>query len=59
MKEILTWKAKEGNRRARALYAIVVEKVPHSLFSQYYRRIKERGKAESLEELREWVAEEA
>ena len=41
------------------LYAIVLEKMPHSVFSQYYRWIKEKGKLESLEELRQWVAEEA
>ena len=41
------------------LYAIVLEKIPQSLLSQYYRWIKEKGKLESLEELRQWVAEEA
>ena len=41
------------------LYAIVLEKIPQSLLSQYYRWVKEKGKLESLEELREWVAEEA
>lgn len=41
------------------LYAIVLEKIPQSLLSQYYRWIKEKGKQESLEELRQWVAEEA
>ncbi|XP_022794997.1 uncharacterized protein LOC111333608 [Stylophora pistillata] len=41
------------------LYAIVLEKIPQSLLSQYYRWVKEKGKLESFEELREWVAEEA
>ena len=41
------------------LYAIVLEKIPQSLLSQYYRWIKEKGKLESLKELRQWVAEEA
>ena len=30
------------------LYAIVLEKIPQSLLSQYYRWIKEKGKQESL-----------
>ena len=41
------------------LYAIVLEKIPQSLLSQYYRWTKEKGKLESLGELRQWVAEEA
>ena len=41
------------------LYAIVLEKLPQALLSQYYRWIKEKGSLESLEELRRWVAEEA
>ena len=41
------------------LNAIVLEKIPQSLLSQYYRWIKEKGKLESLKELRQWVAEEA
>ena len=41
------------------LYAIVLEKLPQVLLSQYYRWIKEKGSLESLEELRRWVAEEA
>ena len=41
------------------LCATVAEKVPHSFLSQYYRWTKEREKVESLEELREWVTEEA
>ena len=41
------------------LYAIVLEKLPQALLSQYYRWIKEKGSLESLEELRLWVAEEA
>ena len=41
------------------LYAIVLEKLPQALLSQYYRWVKEKGSMESLEELRHWVAEEA
>ena len=41
------------------LYTVVLEKIPQSLLSQYYRWIKEKGKLESLEELRQRVAEEA
>lgn len=41
------------------LYAIVLEKLPQPLLSQYYRSIKEKGKVESLDELRHWIAEEA
>jgi len=37
----------------------VLENIPQSLLSQYYRWNKEKGKLESLEELRQWVAEEA
>ena len=41
------------------LCAIVREKLPQALLSQYYQWIKEKGSMESLEELRHWVAEEA
>ena len=41
------------------LCAIVLEKLPQALLSQYYQWIKEKGSMESLEELRHWVAEEA
>ena len=41
------------------LYAIVLEKRPQALLSQYYRCIEKKGSMESLEELRHWVAEEA
>ena len=41
------------------LYAIMLETIPQSLLSQYYRWIKEKEKVESLEELQEWVTEEA
>ena len=41
------------------LYAIVLEKLPQALLSQYYWQIKEKGSMEPLEELRRWVAEEA
>ena len=41
------------------LYAIMLEKLPQVLLSQYYRWIREKGSRESLEELRHWVAEEA
>ena len=45
--------------KGRTLYAIVLEKPPQVLRSQYYRWIKEKRSLESLEELRRWVAEEA
>ena len=41
------------------LCAIVLEKLPQALLSQYYQWIKEKGSMESLEELRHWVTEEA
>ena len=41
------------------LCAIVLEKLPQALLSQYYQWIKEKESMESLEELRHWVAEEA
>ena len=41
------------------LYAIMLEKLPQALLSQYYRCIEKKGSMESLEELRHWVAEEA
>ena len=41
------------------LYAIFLVNLPEALLSQYYRWIKEKGSQESLEELRQWVAEEA
>ena len=40
------------------LYAIMLEKIPQSLHSQYYRWVKEKEKLESLEELQEWIVEE-
>jgi len=47
------------NKHTSDLYAIVLEKILQSLLSQYYKWVKEKGKLESLEELREWVPEEA
>ena len=41
------------------LYAIMLEKLPQALLSQYYRCIEKKGSMESLEELRHWVGEEA
>ena len=41
------------------LYAIMLEKRPQALLSQYYRCIEKKGSMESLEELRHWVGEEA
>jgi len=48
-----------SNLEGGTLYAIVLEKISQSLLSQYYRWINEKGKLESLEELRQWVVEEA
>ena len=58
---VVTLKENKQNSdlEGETLYAIVLEKIPQSLLSQYYRWIMEKGKLESLEELREWVAEEA
>ena len=50
---------KFANLEGGTLYAIVLEKLPQALLSQYYRWVKEKGSKESLEELRHWVAEEA
>ena len=55
LKENKTFADLEGAK----LYAIVLEKRPQALLSQYYRWIKEKGRLESLEELRRWVAEGA
>ena len=50
---------KFANLEGGTLYAIVLEKLPQALLSQYYRWVKEKGSMASLEELRHWVAEEA
>ena len=57
---VVTLKKNKQNSdlEGETLYAIVLEKIPQSLLSQYYRWINEKGKLESLEELRQWVAEE-
>ena len=54
---------KENDRQSDladgTLYTIVLEKIPEKLLSQYYRWIKENRERESLEKLKDWVAEEA
>lgn len=41
------------------LYTIMLEKIPEKLLAQYYRWIKESQEPESLEKLKDWIAEEA
>ena len=41
------------------LYTIILEKIPERLLTQYYRWLKEHSARESLEVLKDWIAEEA
>ena len=41
------------------LYTIILEKIPEHLLTQYYRWLKEHSARESLEALKDWIAEEA
>ena len=41
------------------LYTIILEKIPEKLLAQYYRWIKENQEQESLEKLKDCIAEEA
>ena len=54
---------KENDRQSDlkdgTLYTIILEKIPEKLLAQYYRWIKENQKHESLEKLKDWIAEEA
>ena len=54
---------KENDRQSDlkdgTLYTIILEKIPEKLLAQYYRWIKENQEHESLEKLKDWIAEEA
>ncbi|XP_020910368.2 uncharacterized protein LOC110248201 [Exaiptasia diaphana] len=56
-------KLQENNRKADlevgTLYTIILDKLPEKTISQYYRWVKEQGKTESLNTLKDWTAEEA
>ena len=41
------------------LYTVVLEKIPKSMLSRFYRWVKESGRPESIETLRDWITEEA
>ena len=48
-----------GDSGGGTLYGIVVEKLPENSLKQYYRWVKEQDKDETMETLKERVAEEA
>ena len=54
---------KENDRQSElqdgTLYTIILEKIPEKLLAQYYRWINENQERESLEKLKDWIAEEA
>ena len=54
---------KENDRQSElqdgTLYTIILEKIPEKLLAQYYRWINENQEHESLEKLKDWIAEEA
>ena len=41
------------------LFTVVLEKIPKSMFSRFYRWVKESGRPESIESLRDWITEES
>ena len=41
------------------LYTVVLEKIPKSMLSRFYRWVKESGRLESIETLRDWITEES
>lgn len=41
------------------MYTIILDKIPERLLALYYRWIKENQERESLEKLKNWMAEEA
>ena len=41
------------------LYTVVLEKIPKSMLSRFYRWVKESGRPESIETLRDWITEES
>ena len=50
---------RESDLESGTLRAIILEKIPERLLAQYYRWIKENHYNDSLERLKDWVAEEA
>lgn len=54
---------KENDRQSElqegTLYTIIREKIPEKLLAQYYRWINQNQECESLEKLKDWIAEEA
>lgn len=50
---------RESDLESGVLHTIIVEKIPERLLAQYYRWIKENHHQDSLEKLKDWVAEEA
>ena len=41
------------------LYTVVLEKIPKSMLSRFYRWVKESGRPESIETLRDWITEKS
>ena len=54
---------KENGRQtdleAGTLYTIILEKIPKRLLSQYYRWLRDHQRPESMETLKDWIAQEA
>ena len=50
---------RKSDLEAGALYTILLEKIPGKLLSLYYRWLRENKESESLETLKNWVAEKA
>jgi hypothetical protein len=50
---------RQSDLEAGTLYTILLEKVPGKLLSLYHRWLKENRQRESLETLKNWIAEEA
>ena len=41
------------------LFTIVLEKIPQTMLSRFYRWVREGGRQECLEGLRDWITEES
>ena len=41
------------------LFTIVLEKIPQTMLSRFYRWVRESGRQECLEDLRDWITEES
>ncbi len=50
---------RESDLESGTLRAIILEKIPERLLAQYYQWIKENDYNDSLEKLKDWVAEQA